>query len=61
MIVFDNVTKQYAGAATAVNGLSLTAPKRQADRVRRPFGLRQNYILADDQQVDRTIVRFYPS
>lgn len=27
MIVFDNVTKQYPGAATAVSGLSLEAPK----------------------------------
>lgn len=26
MIVFDNVTKHYAGATTAVNGLSLEAP-----------------------------------
>ncbi|MBZ7924917.1 ATP-binding cassette domain-containing protein [Ensifer adhaerens] len=27
MIVFDDVTKRYAGAAAAVNGLSLEAPK----------------------------------
>lgn len=54
MIVFDNVTKQYAGAATAVNGLSLTAPNGKLTVFVGPSGCGKTTSL---RMINRLIVQ----
>lgn len=54
MIVFENVTKRYPGAATAVNGLSLTAPKGQLTVFVGPSGCGKTTSL---RMINRLIVQ----
>ena len=61
-VEFDHVTKTYdarakAGARGAVNDLTLSRPRRQDLRARRPVGLRQDDLAQDGQPADRADVR----
>ena len=53
MIEFRGVTKRYPDGTVAVDELDLDGGRGQDHGVRRPVGLRQDHVAADDQPDDR--------